>query len=288
MERVLTVFLAFLALTAAQYNQQNGDVRLVSNDGVRSHGRLEIFLKGVWGTVKYSYLISQEGVAQAVCRQLGYYDEVNYGLATKMGFSDAESNVVNHLENVECDYSIDPSGAIPHILRCDYDYDGTISPHDFDMGVECDSDTNRYDVPYDTEVRLISNTTYSSAGFLEIAIGLGGNWGPVCNMNSNDADSACRQLGYTNAVTVRDYKYFVNGSNDTLADKVDSFSCTSSHPCLRSCFDYSGADVSVYCRGMHSYVRCTFTKSMEDEAYGTLVLCSSKSHSLLSEVKPID
>ncbi len=56
--------------------------------------------------------------------------------------------------------------------------------------------------PYDTQVRLEGTQLRlegnSSIGFLEVFVRE--VWGPVCNMREHDADSACRQLGYTNAV----------------------------------------------------------------------------------------
>ena len=52
---------------------------------------------------------------------------------------------------------------------------------------------------YDTQVRLVHNgSSYASSGFVEVY--LNGSWGPVCNLGRYDADTACRQLGYTNAV----------------------------------------------------------------------------------------
>lgn len=57
--------------------------------------------------------------------------------------------------------------------------------------------------PYDTEVRLVQNSTgYSSSGFVEVY--LHGSWGPVCNMGFEDALSACRQLGYNWPVYIED------------------------------------------------------------------------------------
>lgn len=55
--------------------------------------------------------------------------------------------------------------------------------------------------PYDTEVRLVDGTTgFKSSGFVETYIH--GSWGPVCHMDPADADSACRQLGYTGHVGI--------------------------------------------------------------------------------------
>ena len=54
------------------------------------------------------------------------------------------------------------------------------------------------DEGYDTEVQLVQgNTGLTSSGFVEVW--LNDAWEPVCNMGADDADSACRQLGWTNA-----------------------------------------------------------------------------------------
>lgn len=68
--------------------QQNGDVRLVGSSS-SMQGRVEIFLSGEWGTVKFnsssSAYLKQEGTAQVICRQLGYADQDDYGQASTMG-----------------------------------------------------------------------------------------------------------------------------------------------------------------------------------------------------------
>ena len=106
-----------------------------------------------------------------------------------------------------------------HLLRCDYDRVGESSTpdHDRDFAVRCSeysglacqvdhlilslSHTDEDDGEgYDTQVRLVQgNTGFSSSGFVEVY--LHDSYGPVCNMGAHDADSACRQLGYTNAVS---------------------------------------------------------------------------------------
>lgn len=56
------------------------------------------------------------------------------------------------------------------------------------------------DEGYDTQVRLVQGGTgFTSSGFVEIYVQ--DSWEPVCNMGSSDADTACRQLGYTNALS---------------------------------------------------------------------------------------
>ena len=57
-----------------------------------------------------------------------------------------------------------------------------------------------YDNPYDTQVRLRGGA-YPSSGTLEVY--LNNQWGTVCyfdlEFTTYAADTACRQLGYTNS-----------------------------------------------------------------------------------------
>ena len=63
-------------------SQSNGDVRL-ANEATTGSGRLEIFLKGTWGTICNDGFT--KGAALAACRQLGYYDVQNYGTVRTLG-----------------------------------------------------------------------------------------------------------------------------------------------------------------------------------------------------------
>ena len=62
--------------------QQNGDVRLAG--GQKYIGRVEIFLDEQWGTVRYNPNVDQSGVAQAVCRQLGYWNEIDVNTVSNL------------------------------------------------------------------------------------------------------------------------------------------------------------------------------------------------------------
>lgn len=64
-------------------SQSNGDVRL-ANMSTTNSGRLEIFLRGTWGTICYDGFT--KGAALAACRQLGYYDVLNYGTVRNLGW----------------------------------------------------------------------------------------------------------------------------------------------------------------------------------------------------------
>jgi hypothetical protein len=64
--------------------QQNGDV-LLGDSTEPLKGRVAVFLDGHWGTVRFNHGSSQLGVAQAVCRQLGYYDVIEVNTVSNMG-----------------------------------------------------------------------------------------------------------------------------------------------------------------------------------------------------------
>ena len=70
----------FYFLNAAA--QANGDIRLVGGSSSGS-GRLEIYLKGSWGTVCYNQV--SMGAAQAACQQLGFSDAEQVDTVKKMG-----------------------------------------------------------------------------------------------------------------------------------------------------------------------------------------------------------
>lgn len=69
--------------------QQNGDLRLASELVGVPMGRVEIFLDRQWGTLRFndkSHFSEQQGAAQAICRQLGYYDQLKVGNVTNFKY----------------------------------------------------------------------------------------------------------------------------------------------------------------------------------------------------------
>jgi len=64
--------------------QANGDLRL-NNDISKSSngGRLEIYLQSEWGTICDDNIGFVE--ATVACRQLGFYEALNYGSAGRLG-----------------------------------------------------------------------------------------------------------------------------------------------------------------------------------------------------------
>ena len=173
--------------------QSEGDIRLV---GAQHYGRLDIFWKGKWGTICE---LSKEG-ADAACRQLGYE-----GSSRVLPYSAASREIPKAGDGMPIALGSSSCGFSElHILRCSYSTDTSACSHDQDIVIDCSpsysfEDTYIYDSPYNTQIRLISNTTFPSTGTLEIYINK--QWGNVCydQFDQGAADSACRQLGYTNA-----------------------------------------------------------------------------------------
>lgn len=76
-----------------------GSVRLVSTDGLPDRGRVEIFIRGEWGTVCDDLFTSKAGTV--VCRQLGFTTAV--AVMKRAALGEADSNVRIFLDDVECE-----------------------------------------------------------------------------------------------------------------------------------------------------------------------------------------
>ena len=266
-----------LSLSTLTSSQSNGDVRLVG--GRNSYeGRLEIFLNRTWGTFCGSDSSKfTRGAAQAACKQLGYNDQIEYGSINQLNFPTASSETPIHIGSANCDYRF-AVGQL-HILRCDIDQQvSSKCLQDTAIGVRCEH-VSRW-IPsqtYNTAVRLSNTSTeYTSSGVLEIY--LNKIWGNVCGskFDQNAADSACRQLGYTNAVS-----YSTNSISSQTTVWLNGITCggTTSCDCLNRCFtipqsaSICGTDVD----SGFVFIDCTFDLSLKDAATsGNIVLCGEQ------------
>ncbi len=231
--------------------QSEGDIRLV---GAPRYGRLDIFWKGRWGTVCE---LSKEG-GDAACRQLGYGSSngvLRYS-TTPEAIPKAGDDMPIALGSASCGYSE------IHILRCSYSTDTSACSHDQDVVLDCNPADYTYDrSPYDTQVRLISDT-FPSTGTLEIYINK--QWGNACHaqFDQGAADSACRQLGYTNAKTL-------SSTKTSSASRVwlSGVQCGSrSYECLRCCFKDEEPNVPTTCPdNNYLTIQCTFDISKADK-----------------------
>ena len=232
--------------------QNEGDVRLVNNvkDILDTfQGRLEIFIDGKWGTVCGTNGTDLKAVADTACRQLGLTEAApifSSGTVTELGYPIAPDSTPIHFGSINCPLTpfvgeMCSPGYSQHILRCEVvvKVNTSICTHNNDIGVCCSTEnitSNSYESQvalYPVEGQHFVNLSLSS-GILGIFFDKSSKPGVVCGegFDKSAADTACRQLGYTNA----------NNFNTSLQMKKQTFwdaglDCKSqSHSCLDSCF----------------------------------------------------
>ncbi|KAI9522113.1 hypothetical protein NQZ68_039292 [Dissostichus eleginoides] len=105
-----------------------GSVRLVTTDGLSDRGRLEIFIRGEWGTVCDDLFTSKAG--SVVCRQLGFTTAL--AVMKRAALGEADRNVRILLDDVECE------GGERSLLECKRSRVGKHNcSHGEDVGVIC-------------------------------------------------------------------------------------------------------------------------------------------------------
>nr|XP_033486170.1 HHIP-like protein 1 [Epinephelus lanceolatus] len=105
-----------------------GSVRLVSADGLSDRGRVEIFIRGEWGTVCDDLFTSKAGTV--VCRQLGFTTAL--AVMKRAALGEADRNVRILLDDVECE------GGESSLLECKRSRVGKHNcSHGEDVGVIC-------------------------------------------------------------------------------------------------------------------------------------------------------
>ncbi|XP_037534405.1 HHIP-like protein 1 [Nematolebias whitei] len=105
-----------------------GSVRLVSADGLLDRGRVEIFIRGEWGTVCDDLFTSKAGLV--VCRQLGFTTALAVMKRAVLGAADSRVKIL--LDDVECE------GGERSLLDCKRSKVGKHNcSHEEDVGVIC-------------------------------------------------------------------------------------------------------------------------------------------------------
>ncbi|KAF1393958.1 hypothetical protein PFLUV_G00021520 [Perca fluviatilis] len=105
-----------------------GSVRLVSADGLSDRGRVEIFIRGEWGTVCDDLFNSKAGTV--VCRQLGFTTALAVMKRAALGEADRSVRIL--LDDVECE------GGERSLLECKRSRVGKHNcSHGEDVGVIC-------------------------------------------------------------------------------------------------------------------------------------------------------
>ena len=275
------IFSLFVLLPLTILAQSEGDVRLADSTHANL-GRLEIFWKGKWST----FCGLSKGGAQAACRQLGYLDAHQYKPLNEvnpdLNITEAEPETPIAIDYTECERSF--SNGLYHILRCGYSTKVEDDcNHANDIVLQCQT-TSLWTHPYDTQVRLTSNSTFSgdmnnvatSSGTLEIY--LNGEWGNVCDddFTKAAADSACRQMGYTSASSyssISEHSVDVVWLRDISCQGKNAKSCD----CLSGCFGSNPTKPTTCSQDKVAHVTCTYDVSIQDKApSGTRDICENK------------
>ncbi|XP_078382661.1 scavenger receptor cysteine-rich domain-containing protein DMBT1-like [Oculina patagonica] len=184
-------------------------VRLVG--GGANFGRVEIRANGQWGTVcDDSWDIND---ANVVCRHLGFPKALQAFSSATHG----QGTGPIWLDNLAC------SGSEPHLYDCRnrgwmYGWGSHNCGHSEDAGVEC------------SVIRLVGG----GANFGRVEIYENGKWGTVCDdaWDMNDADVACRQLGFSGATSAPRYAAYGEGCGPILRDHIR---CVGTEASLLSC-----------------------------------------------------
>ena len=265
--------------------QSEGDVRLM--DGPSANvGRLEIFWKGKWST----FCGLSSGGAQAACRQLGYLGFISYKALDKvnpnLNISEAEQGTPIAIDYTKCEYSF--SKGLLHVLRCGYSTQlSSDCSHANDIILQCQT-TSLWTHPYEGQVRLTTRPPMATMSFGVLEISFNGKWGNVCgdDFNQAAADSACRQMGYTNALN---YTTVTEKSGDVAW--LHEMSCQGNNmkscDCLSGCFG-SNPTTPVTCPlDTYAVLTCTYNVNIEDKApSGSRDICENKQSSCNGPLGP--
>ena len=253
---VSCTFLSLFTFFSLGYAAIEGEIRLKGLDSTRA-GRIEVFLNGKWGSVNTrldeSDKKKQLAYGKTVCFQINKYfggnatiytgtvNSVNELLEDAGEDTIVTNGLTSHISMYDLDCNM--TGGIPeHILRCSYKKSDGSKDSGNDLAVVCEADVEEFYQPHIGQIRLVYKTDVNK-GMLEIFAD--SHWGNVCyeRFDQNSANTACRQLGYTNAKDFSAVSVYDSPSSYTVW--LSSVSCGENNTnfCLWNCLSDLKANI---------------------------------------------
>ena len=187
----------------------DGSTRI--NGKTPSTGRVEFFYNGQWGTLCDDQWDIND--AHVVCKQLGF-PQASQAFS---GATHGQGSGPIWLSNVAC------SGSELHLYDCSQsDWGNNSCNHGQDASVQCRQGSS--------VIRLAGG----GRNYGRVEVYEHGVWGTVCDdtWDMNDANVACRELGYSGATSAPTGAAYGPGSGPILRDHIN---CQGSEASLLNC-----------------------------------------------------
>ena len=184
-----------------------------------NEGRVEVFFNGEWGTVCDDLWGLTD--ANVVCTQLGFPGALEAPQFAHFG----EGTGRIWMDNVQC------LGFENKLWECSFNGWGQNNcDHYEDSSVICEESIPLPSTPL--AIRIVGGAR-EYEGRVEIYNENYNGWGTICSQNwdRNDADVACRQLGYDGALNIQSYG---PGSGPVY---LTNFQCVGNEPTLFDCLN---------------------------------------------------